>query len=307
MAAGPYMTAKRFRLGGFGIDLSDFSDVELTATLRRATTLVNTWVNGSQVPHPFDFRGGLVENEQHIFPIPNPLTPYPGSRRVFPNNRPLQSVTKFWLQFTNNQELDAGYRIELNVDTDIFVNWTESWCEIVASQPTIIGYPPIGYWFGTYQPIALISYTYGYLQPVVDDPCEAETPNLYWASFGQWADAPETVKIDGVEQDSGYTVNPTDGSIKFVTPPLPNASVTVSYSASLPDAVVQATGLIAVDLIGQSRIASRGMLGIQSIKVAEVAITQMAQSGARYSVRNGVSIPDAAAAFLLPFVRGTSA
>lgn len=308
MAAGPYMTARRFRLGGFGIDTSSLNDLALAATLRRASTLVNTWCNGSQVPSPFDFRGGTVEDEQHVFPIPNPMTPYPGSRRVFPNQRPLRTITKFWLQFTSNQELDAGYRIALNVDSDIFVNRTESWCEIVASQPTIIGYPPIGYWFGTYQPTALISYTYGYVQPVVDDPCEAETPTIYWASQGQWSSDDVTVKVDGTPVVSGFTVNRADGKITFDSSPGTNVEVTVSYTATMPDAIAQATALIAVDQMGQSAIARRGMIGVQSMKVAEVAITAMSPvGGGRYIERNGVSIPASAAAYLGPFAGGSFA
>ena len=301
----PYLSSRRFVLGGFGIDTSTINAVALRSTLRRASTLVNTWCNGAQIPSPFDFRGGTVTNEQHVFPIPNPLVAFPGSRRIFVYQRPLRTVTGFRLKFTN------AYSITLPT-TNLFVNTTEGWAEIVASQPTIIGYPPLGYWYGLYQPVAEIDYTYGHQIVVTDDECEADGPRLYYATYGSWdADAAVVVEVDGTVKTitTDYTINRTDGSITFTSTavPAPGEVVTVSYTTTLPDAIVQATGLIAVDLLGQSRIAARGMIGIQSLKVAEIALTQMQNTADDYVVKNGTRIPAQAAAFLAPYSLGSSA
>lgn len=303
MPAAPYITPKRFALGGFGIDTTGITAPAMRATLRRASTMVNTWCNGSQVPQPFDFRGGTVTNEQHLWPLPDILVQFPGSRRVFVNQRPLRTVTAFEIQFTNN------YRITLDTATDLFVNATESWMEIVASQPTIIGYPPIGVWYGLYTPVCRVTYTYGYRQVVTDDECEAATPKLYYATYGMWdSTASIEVQIDGVVVDpANYSTNADDGSITFDTAPSPGTEVTAAYTTTLPDAISQATGLIAVDLLGQSRIAARGMVGIESMKVAEVAITQMKGTSDDYVVKNGVRIPAQAAAFLGSFALGSAA
>jgi hypothetical protein len=300
-ATQPYLSPKRFALGGYGIDISTIKAVALRSTLRRASTLVDTWCNGSVIPTPFDFRGGEVIGEQHVFPIPNPLLAYPGSRRIFVYQRPLRTVTGFRLKFTNS------YQITLP-PSNLFVNSTEGWAEIVASQPTIIGYPPLGYWYGLFQPIAEIDYTYGHRIAVTEDECEAASPTLYYATYGNWLSR-ETVEvqIDGAVESSGYSVNLADGSITFVEAPAPDEVVSVSYVTTLPDAIAQATGLIAVDLLGQARIAARGMIGLQSIKVAEVALTQMHQSNGQYVARNGISIPSSAAAFLAPFAGGSAA
>ena len=301
--ATPYITAKRFALGGFGIDTSSLTAPMLRATLQRATTMVNTWCNAAMIPQPFDFRGGTVTGEQHIFPIPDRLVAYPGTRRVFVNQRPLVSVTAFAIKFTET------YEITLNTATDLFVNTNEGWCEIVASQPTIIGYPPIGYWYGLYQPIVQLDYTYGHSIAITDDECEAASPTLYYATYGQWSATAPVVKIDGVTKTltTDYTYNAADGSVTFVAGPTPGTTVTASYTTTLPDAIVQATGLIAVDLIAQSRIAARGMIGLQSLKVAEVALTQMTGRSGRYVTKNGVSIPESAAAFLGPYSLGSAA
>lgn len=301
--ASPYVTPKRFALGGYGIDISGVSVPALRSTLQRATTMVNTFCNGAMIPQPFDFRGGTVTDELHQFPIPDPLVAFPGSRRVFVRQRPLRTVTSFSILFTSN------YQIDLTLPNDLFVNTNEGWCEIVASQPTIIGYPPIGYWYGLYQPQAKLSYTYGYRIAITDDVCEASTPKTYWATYGQWdATADVEVEIDGVVVNPAtYSTSATDGSITFDTAPAPGEVVTVSYTTTLPDAIAQATGLIATDLLAQARIAARGMIGLQSLKVAEVAITQMTGGSGEYVTRNGVRIPASAATFLSSFAIGSAA
>ena len=292
MPSGPYLTPRRFNdLGGFGIDASFLSTLQLRSNLQRATSMVNAFCSEALLPQPFDFRGGTVTDEKHRFNPPNPLIAYAGSRRVFPHQLPLRTVTAFALDFTNN------YRIVLDAAADVYVNTTEGWCEIVASQPTIIGYPPIGYWYGLYQPIARISYTYGYRQAVVDDVLEAATPRLFYGSIGHWDSTGTTVSIDGVVQTTGYTVNATDGSVTFTTAPTPGQEVTASYTALLPAAVEQATGIVATDLIGKARNTQR-MPGLSSMKVAEISLTRQMGDRGRYVTQNGISIPEDAAVLL---------
>lgn len=301
MAATPYLSANRYKVSGYGMDTSSLAGPRLTATLRRSTTMVNAWCNAQIVPQEFDFRGGTITNEQHTFPIPNPLTAGPGSRRIFVYARPLRTVTAFALEFTNS------YRITLP-PSDLYINKTEGFAEIVASQPTIIGYPPLGYLFGLYQPIATISYTYGYSDTITDDLLDAETPRLFYGSRGSWdRSVPPVVKVDGVVQTTGYTVSYIDGSVTFAASPAAGVEVTASYSTTLHDAIAQATGIIATDLIGQSRIAARGMVGLQSVRVAEVALTALQGTSGRYVTRNGVSIPAAAAQMLGQFALGKAA
>jgi hypothetical protein len=220
---------------------------------------------------------------------------------VFPHQLPLRTVTAFSLQFTNT------YSLTLNAATDVYVNATEGWCEIVASQPTIIGYPPIGYWYGLYQPVATIDYTYGYRSAIVDDVLEAASPLLYYATYGQWDKTGVSVALDGVVQStSTYTVNAADGSVKFTTPPAPGVEVTASYTALLPPAVEQATAIIATDLIGKARNTQR-MPGLSSMKVAEITLTRLTGDRGRYVTKNGVSIPEDAAVLLGSVNRGKAA
>lgn len=297
----PYVSPARYTaIGGYGIDASFLTGPQLRANLQRATTMTNAWCAQAQIPQPFDFRGGTVTDEKHRFQPPNPLIAYAGSRRVFPHQLPVRTVTAFSLDFTKT------YRLTLDPTQDIYINETEGWIEIVASQPTIIGYPPIGYWFGLYQPVATISYTYGYRNAIVGDTLEAASPTLYYGTFGQWDTAGVSVTLDGVVQTTGYTVNYADGSVRFTTAPGVGVEVAASYTALLPAAVEQATGIIATDLIAKARNTQR-MPGLSSMKVAEVSLTRMVGQQGQYVTKNGVSIPMDAAVLLGGVNRGKAA
>jgi hypothetical protein len=142
---------------------------------------------------------------------------------------------------------------------------------------------------------------------VVDDPCEADSPLLYYASHGNWLQGGDvTVSVAGSEIDpSDYTINTDDGSILFGQSVEPGADdeVLASYAYVLPQQVSDAVSLIATGLMGSSAIARRGMIGLSSLKVAEVSMSLM-PGGNSYVSKGGVTIPAQAAALLEPFSNG---
>ena len=301
MALQTYCSPLRYLHGGYGI-ADPGTRLALRNKLVQATATVDTFCNGSLLPQKHDFRGGTITNEKHIWQPPAPLLNEPGARRVFLNHRPIRTLTAFSIQYTNS------YSITLQ-STDLVVYPPAGFVEIVASQPTIIGYPPLGFWFGPYEPFTLTSYTYGWQFAVVDDQLEAVSPNLYMASHGSWLEGGDlTVKVAGVEIDpSDYIFNTDDGTVTFsdAAEPEPDDVATVSYTYTLPSAFEAATAIIATDSLGQARIAQRGMIGLQSIRVAEVALTQM--SPGQMVTKNGVTIPAAAASLLAGFAIGSVA
>ena len=302
MANQSYLSVNRYLAGGYGIDTTNFTRAAMRNVLMRATTNVNRYCGAPSQPQPFDFRGGSVTGEQHQWPYVDPLLVTAGSRRVYLNQKPLNTVTRFVIR------LAKDYTAEVDPATSLVVNHMEGYVEVVALAPNIVGYFPIGWNFGLWNPIAEVDYTYGWTFNVVGDECEAESTTLYTASHGNWSDDPPTVYIDGVEVDpSEYTVNTDDGSIDFTEAESPTVQsvVTVDYTYVLPDAISQAVGIVATDLIGQSRFASRGMLGLQSLRVAEVTITAMSPS--QTVTRNGVSIPIGAANLLNGYAIGSAA
>jgi hypothetical protein len=301
LALQTYCSPLRYIHGGYGV-ANPGTALSLRNKLVQASAQVDTFCNASLLPEKHDFRGGSVTGEQHVWKPPTPLLNEPGARRIFLNHRPIRTVTAFSIQYTNSYEITLQ-------PSDMMVNTQAGFIEIVASQPTIIGYPPLGFWFGLYEPFSLTSYTYGWQFAVADDVLESVSPYRYMASHGSWlAGGTVTVEVDGtVVSPTDYTYDLDDGTVTFAADaePTPDEVATVSYTYTLPSALETATAIIATDMLGQARIAERGMIGLQSIRVAEVAITQMSPS--QTVTRNGVTIPAAAASLLAGFVIGSVA
>lgn len=296
----PYLSPLRYRYGGYGIDVDDgTTNVALRNKLMQASAKIDTWCSTSLVPQKHDFRGGSITGEIQLFPYPPALLNEPGNRRIFLNHRPIRTVSAVSIEYT------PQYSISLDSD-QLFVS-QQGFIEIVSINPTIIGFPPLGYIVGPYEPFASVDYTYGWRDQVTDDVLEAITPMQFMASHGSWLEGGDvTVEIDGVEVDPGdYSYNISDGTVTFVTAPTPGQVATVSYVSTLPAGIESAVGIVATDLFGASRLASRGMLGLSSLKVAEVSLSVMSPS--QMVTKNGVSISADAASFLGAFATGTIA
>lgn len=300
MAGQSYLSPKRYALGGYGIDTDSFTNAQLRQKLIQASSQADAWCNRSMNPERSDMRGGTIVGEQHSWPVQDPYVPLPGGRRVYLNSGPIQSVENFAIQFTNSWSMTLP-------PGNLFINATEGYIEIVATQPTILGYPPVGIWFGLSEPVLSVDYTYGWRFVVTGDPLEADSPNLYYASHGNWLSsvAPEVTVAGVVIDPDDYTVNYDDGSILFDSgsEPGPGEEVLAGYTYTLPEAIPDAVGIIATDRMGQSAVARRGMVGLSSLRVAEVSLTQM-QPGSAGITRNGVTIPASAAQLLAPYALG---
>ena len=301
MAQQSYVSPKRYNLGGFGVDTSSFTAAQLRQILVRASAQADAWCSRSLHPQRADMRGGTITGEQHSWQVQDPLLVLPGGRRVYLRSGPIRTVTAFALQFTDT------WMVTLE-PSNLFINSSEGYIEIVATQPTILGYPPIGLWFGLSEPVLTVDYTYGWQFEVTGDPCEADSPLLYYASHGNWLPGGTvTVSVAGVEIDPGdYTVNTDDGSITFATAaePDPDDEVLADYTYVLPQQFADGVSTIATDLIGSSAVARRGMIGLSSLRVAEVSMSMMPGGAGAYVTKNGVTIPAQAAALLSPFANG---
>lgn len=301
MVQQAYLSPKRYALGGYGIDVSNLTAAQLRQKLVQATSLVDSWCNRSMNPQRSDMRGGSIVGEQHAWPVQDPYVPLPGGRQCFLNSGPIRSVESFVIQFTNT------WRLSFPSD-NLFINSTQGYIEIVATQPAILGYPPIGIWFGLAEPVVSVDYTYGWQFLVEDDPLEADSPLLYYASHGNWLPGGTvTVKVNGGEIDpDNYTVNEDDGSILFdqANQPAADVRITASYVYTLPQAIPDAVGIIATDLIGTTAINRRGMAGLSSLRVAEVSLTRMQGPVGGYVSKNGITIPSDAATILAPYALG---
>lgn len=300
MARTTVLSPRRYLRGGYGLALPEgFSLSTLRSTLVRAQALVDRYCNVPKQPNPFDWRGGTMTDEQHQWKIANPLAYGPGVKRVYLNAIPIKSVSAF--------EIDLGktYRVTLDPATSLYLNTMENYIEVVAIAPTIVGVWPLGVALGLYNPVSKTTYDYGWSFPVEGDVLEAESPTVFSAAYGNWDATPAVVYLDGVEQSAGYAVDLADGTVTFDTAPDPRVEVSADYTYTVPDEIVEAVGFTATMLLARSRINQRGMAGLSSLRVAEVAMAQMTPAQ-MLQTRNGASIPTEAADLLASYSFGTA-
>ncbi len=302
MARTTLLSPRRYLRQGYGLALPDnYTLSTLRSKLIQAQDQVSRYCNVPKQPNPFDWRGGTMTNETHQWKIINPLAYGPGARRVYLNAGPIKEVTAFHL------DLGKTYLVEVDPGPNIYINALENYIELVAINPTIAGFYPLAVNLGLYNPIARTSYLYGWQFPVAGDVLEAETPTLFSAAYGNWDSAiTPAIYFDDAEVDpADYTINYDDGTVLFTSSTAPGVGVDVvaDYTYTVPDPVVQGIGLTATSLIGASRMAARGMTGLQSIKVAEVALTAFQPS--QMVTKNGATIPAEAASLLDGYAFGS--
>jgi hypothetical protein len=291
MARTTLLSPRRYLRQGYGLALpSDFSLSTLRSTLIRAQAEVDRYCNVPKQPNPWSWLGGTMTDERQQWKLVNPLAYGPGARRTYLNAGPIKTVSDFHL------DLGLTYLVQI-LPPNIYVNSMEQYIEIVALNPVIIAYYPLAVSLGLYNPIARVTYDYGWSFPVEGDILEAETTTSFSASYGNWdTTVIPVVYLDDVVQASGYTVDYNDGVINFTVAPDPGVEVAVDYTYLAPDPVVQAVGITATADLGAARMAQRGMTGLQSIKVAEVALTALQPT--QMVTKNGATIPATAASLL---------
>jgi hypothetical protein len=131
---------------------------------------------------------------------------------------------------------------------------------------------------GLMQPVAEISYTYGYefeQQGEILFPTDARTYralNQFW--FADDPGAPRTkVYVNDAEQTTGFRIDRTEGTVIFEEPLATGSIVTADYVHKLPWEIRDGVAMIATHLLGEREQQARGMTGVKSLKVAEVTIT----------------------------------
>lgn len=283
-----YLTPERYRAMGYGAE--DVDDTVLRAILNRASRTADRYCAAPAYPQRHSFRGGTITGEKHDFRTGNGVTE--GVQKiVWPYHTPLLSCTRFRIYVTNTQYVSFD-------PADIFVRPDS--LEIVSLAMTSNGLfgaaiTPV---LGLLVPQVEIDYTYGYEHAEVDDVCTPTDARTYRASNQFWSDGDVTVKVDGVEQTSGFTLDREEGTILFDTMQAPEAEVTVSYSYTLPSDIPEAVGIIATKLLADRAIAAGGMTGLRSLKVGEISMERAMPRREEAALE---AVPPEAAVLLDPF------
>lgn len=258
---------------GFGIDLSNHTELETRTLIDQASQLVNMYCAVPSTPSRHDFRGGTVTGEQHRWPLPDLTFSDQTSRRVYPLHQPLRSITKFVVHFTNT------YTVEVD-PTNLYVNQTYSWAEVVSIAAIVSGVYPVGINFGLYTPVAEIDYTYGWQIPVTGEVLSAtDSTHVYQAANQFWlASSTPKVYVNGVLQSTGYTTDFTEGTVTFTTALLDTDVVTLDYTTTLPSGIAMATGHLAATFMSEGDLIAKGMGNLASIRVEEVELRRFANN-----------------------------
>lgn len=281
-----YVTPERFRTMGLGIDLDEVEDVELRSTLTRSSAAVDSYCAVSTLPQKHDFRGGTITGEQHEWRTSmydtgiKPL-------RFYPWHLPVRTVTDIRIYSTPT----VYTQIE---PVEAFINNSGGYIEISSLKLTqygIFGTGLIDALTGMWNPVSVLSYTYGYRFAAVAEFLEP-TDALTYRAQNQWwvTDPAPIIYVDGVEQTTGFTIDYDEGDVEFDDPLAAGTAVTATYTYSLPPEIAEATALMAADDFGESRMRARGMIGVDSLRVGEIEIRRnRPNSGSSSTVADHVS------------------
>lgn len=276
--SGPYVTPGLFPHLYLGSKIPA-KPIELAAVLRRASSVVDGYCTVPLMPQRHDFRGGTITGERHTWRLPDggPASSAAGSRRTYPYHWPILSVERFGIRVSNTA-------VALDIETsEIMIQNGERYLEVVSL---------IGSTFGLFNaitmpnvflatPTADFDYTYGHRFRVTKDPAFPEDPAAptVWRAGNQWwfvdGDNPVVVYVNDVIATTGFTYNPNEGTITFSSSLDPDVDVVeVTYTHRMPVEIRDATALIARYELSQSDLARKGLAGIESIRMAELEITQ---------------------------------
>ena len=278
----PYLTPQRYRSMGFGTDSQE--DAELRSIIQRATLSVDRYLSVPMTPQRFSFRGGTMVGEEHYFNLGNGTNVGP-TYRFWPRSKPVVSVEDLKVYVTNSQYVDFSTD-ELFVAHD----------HIAVTSLTITSIGLFGNFsvpiIGLTQPIARIDYTYGQTFPETDEYLEVTDGLTFRAQNQFWTDAAVTVKLDGNIITTGFTVDRDEGTIVFDEAQAADAVIQASYTYGMYPEIGQAVGLCVAGFIGDKQLVEKGMTGVQSLRVGDIAIDRPRPRAATSNI--SVDLPDEA-------------
>lgn len=260
-----YMTPERFKTMGFGVDLTDVEDYEIRAKLASAKARVHTITAAPKLPQPHDFRGGSITAEEHFWNTGDGRA-IPPKRQFYPWHYPVKTCSDMKIYLTNNRYIDIG-------ETERYL--TKRTIEIVSLAMTASGIfgaaivPEIG----LMNPVVRFDYTYGYEVPFVGEVLEDTIgTGLTWRAQDQfWTSEDDvTIYVDGVET-APDSVDLEEGTVTFGSDQS-GSVVTADYTSKLPREIAMATGILAAEALGDRETRSRGMSGLRTIRVGEIAL-----------------------------------
>lgn len=269
-----YVTPEKYRTMGFGIDLEGVEDFELASILNRAGAIAEGYCSVPRIPHQHSWLGGTIGTdspEQHRWRVPENDFDI-GQRRIYPYHWPIREVLQFRVYVTNTQYVEIA-------PSELFINNTERYVEVISLAFTGVGlFGAILPSLGLMRPVARIAYTYGFDHTSLAERLYETDARTFRAQNQFWdSDPAPVIMLGDTVQTTGYTVDSEEGTVTFSDSLSADSRVYASYSYKLPTEIRDAIGIIATHLLGERELQSRGMEGVQSLKVGEVTINKGAE------------------------------
>jgi hypothetical protein len=266
-----YLTPEKYRTMGFGIDLEGIEDVELASILSRAQSIAESYCAVPRLPIPHSFLGGVIPPEKpevHRWRLPeHDMEAMP--RRVYPYHWPIKSLEQLRIYATNTQYINVP-------PSEVFISNTERYIEVISM--LLSGYGLFGMilpTMGLYTPQSKTAYTYGWDFDVTGEVLYPTDARTYRAQNQHWVTDSAAVYLAGTVQTTGYSVNPTEGTVTFDSAPGMGVEVAVDYTHNLPWEIRDGIASITTHLLGEREQQARGMTGVKKLTVAEVSIQNM--------------------------------
>jgi hypothetical protein len=261
-----YLTPGRYRAMALGIDLATKTDADLHSLIVSASAAINRYC---AAPQGFDFRGGSIVSEEHVWDSGNDHVR--GSGRLWPlcgaGVMPID-VSRIRIRITPTQYIDF-----LSTRNAVFTNPRLGYCEPVGSPATTGLFTAVLPWQMS-SPVAEIDYTYGRTFSIVDEVLYPAADLKTYRSVNQFWKTAGTVKKNGTVVSSGFTINQTEGTVIFGSANTSGDVVSVSYTYTLEPEIALATGIMVTDLLGYSNINASGLTGLSGIRVEEIELKQ---------------------------------
>lgn len=267
-----YLTPSMYYLMDDSVpDAGSIAPAVLARTISRAEGLIDTYCGfdsrfGGFESHTASFQGAFDERSLRIR-IPN-----------FPV--PVRKVTRYRIQVSNQSD---GTGFFANISTaDTVINYMAGYVEIVPLQAVTYSMVPFMIGLGLRPPLIQIDYEAGFYLPAFGETLENNSSDLqtYLALRGFWATSydlvsflqplqvpavPPVIYVNGVAQATTgvYTLDTTEGIVRFNTPLSAGSVVTADYTYTIPDAVTQATSAQVTWMLQQRNLSLQGLGGIE--------------------------------------------
>lgn len=259
-----YLTPAILRAAGSGLALTAFTDGDLGGVIAEAEALIDAYV-AFREDQSLGFSAGLREERHRWDPV---------HRRVYPHCFPVPvknsaAVPISLFEIVVSQSSADGSNISAKVPWELLVvNNDQGYIEPISLSVIAYGLTPVIAQLSIIQPFAHLQYQAGY-EIAKAGYRLASADNLTFNSFlPAWDTAAQTpvVYVNGAVQASGYSVNAQDGQVVFSA--TTTGVVTANFTHSIPDVVVQAARVTAVERLEQVLARQAGMAGFRSLSLA---------------------------------------